>query len=590
MSIKSSQAQQDLPRQIATQEWYNSVRRIGIDWKSSFQGLDYITAGVVTREATATVYDFEDTTRYAAHPALLDQLLQLNLIAMTNGLKRRLTSILLPTWIGTLAVLGDQELAMRGYGSVKGITENNITGHAAIFTDDGRPTVYMENLKYSELPTGKKDDHLLGSKFDWKTDITLLDSVAEIQAHENGADVVTRHKQDFVSILAALGFKCPDARILEIASPGPVNHEMTRLILDTTHPDTHRRFYTKNTYVCLTEDAVEAATTAVVDITTETTDLSVISIDQIATGGAVDIAILPLETLLTEDFTLLQDLNELKEILTSNGRMIVYSHDISQGVDVVEAKSKLNLLGFKVHSHTSSGVILAEVETVTENIPKKITVLTHNTDRGKALGNQVQRYFGNKGQKVEISHNTTIPADQTLVFSLLDLEDATVYNLNSDTFRPFVDSLINYQGSLIWATPSAHILSRDPRTAMIQGLARTIRMEYKDKVDVTIVEVDDQFTTQEDFPKALWKISQSLFKRRKGGNLDPDTDYAIVNGQIQIPRMNWFSLKDPLAGNSVPTSNETKMFREDVSYLLVGGTGGLGKSVATWMIEHGEFL
>ena len=31
----------------------------------------------------------------------------------------------------------------------------------------------------------------------------------------------------------------------------------------------------------------------------------------------------------------------------------------------------------------------------------------------------------------------------------------------------------------------------------------------------------------------------------------------------------------------------TPVFRSDRSYLLVGGLGGLGRAVATWMVEHG---
>ena len=31
----------------------------------------------------------------------------------------------------------------------------------------------------------------------------------------------------------------------------------------------------------------------------------------------------------------------------------------------------------------------------------------------------------------------------------------------------------------------------------------------------------------------------------------------------------------------------TLVLRSDVSYLLVGGLGGLGKSISTWMVEHG---
>lgn len=44
--------------------------------------------------------------------------------------------------------------------------------------------------------------------------------------------------------------------------------------------------------------------------------------------------------------------------------------------------------------------------------------------------------------------------------------------------------------------------------------------------------------------------------------------------------------EDPLELESVP-SKPTPAFRGDRSYLLTGGLGGLGRSVATWMVENG---
>ena len=45
----------------------------------------------------------------------------------------------------------------------------------------------------------------------------------------------------------------------------------------------------------------------------------------------------------------------------------------------------------------------------------------------------------------------------------------------------------------------------------------------------------------------------------------------------------------PLSSKDLPTDGVPRecTFRPDVSYLLVGGLGGLGKSVAIWMVEHG---
>lgn len=41
-------------------------------------------------------------------------------------------------------------------------------------------------------------------------------------------------------------------------------------------------------------------------------------------------------------------------------------------------------------------------------------------------------------------------------------------------------------------------------------------------------------------------------------------------------------------GNKVTAPNASKpLFRNDASYLLVGGLGGIGRVIAYWMVEHG---
>lgn len=48
-------------------------------------------------------------------------------------------------------------------------------------------------------------------------------------------------------------------------------------------------------------------------------------------------------------------------------------------------------------------------------------------------------------------------------------------------------------------------------------------------------------------------------------------------------------VKMPSDYSQLPTSNAHNQFslRSDVSYLLVGGLGGLGQSISTWMVENG---
>lgn len=587
-TVTSAQAEKEFPRSVPSEGWYSSVKKLGIEWRTAFQGLEDITADTVSQQASATVYDFDDTTHYAAHPTLLDQMLQTNLIAMTHGLRRRLDNIVLPTCIGRLAVLGSQDLRMRVYGAIDDNPSGKITARSAIYTDEGRLTVYMDNLEFGVLPVGKKEEPLLGSYFEWRQDITLLDSVEQVETTRTAAaDASTTHREEFKDIIHHMGFKIPDARVLEI---GTGDTDWTRLALDALHPAPNRRFFSGYTYASVSDTAVDGVSKALEEADTEIPDFSVGGIEQVSLSDGADIVIVPAPALATDDDFVMDELEALKNIVQAGGRIVVYSPKLknTDAVDkaVQTASQQLKTLGFDVHSHSKTGVIVAQAQTKSQ--PKEnVSILSGQSVEIKSLAYQVKKHFEDMGSSVKISHDRTVPNDSQVVISLLDLEDTTntVHALDSQTFRPFIDSLCNFSGSLIWALPSVHSSCAKPHAAMIQGLARTVRMEYK--VDITLVEIDKTSTARSDFAKPIWKICKGLDKRRKGGDVDADYDFAIMDGVVQIPRMQWFDFKDPMVGNSIPASPTTPIFRQDVSYLLVGGFGGLGRSVATWMVEHG---
>lgn len=592
-TVTSAQAEREFPRQVSTEGWYSSVKKLGIEWRTAFQGLEDITADTVSQQASATVYDFDDTTHYAAHPTLLDQMLQTNLIAMTHGLRRRLEDIVLPTCIGRLAVLGSQDLRMRVYGAIDDNPSGKITARSGIYTEEGLLTVYMDNLEFGVLPVGKKEEPLLGSYFEWRQDITLLDSVDQVEPSEHqvkDSAATTLHRDEFKEIVHLLGFKIPDARVLEI---GTGSTDWTRTAIEALHPAPNRRFYSRYTYASVSDDHVDKVSKAFEDDCPEIQDVTVGGIEQVSLSDGADIVIVPAPTLATDDDFVLDELEALKSLVQTGGRLVIYQPKLkatgvtAEMAETVEAASQhLKNLGFGVRSHTKTGVIVAQAQTK-PNSDKTITVLSGQSENQKILAEKVKKHCEEKGSSIKVSHDTTIPNDSQVVICLLDLAEteSTVHALNEGTFREFIDSLCNFSGSLIWALPSVHASCARPHTAMIQGLARTVRMEYK--IDITLVEIDESSMSRADFAKPIWKICEGLDHRRKGGDVDADYDFAIMDGVIQIPRMQWFDFKDSMIGDAIPASPTAPIFKDDVSYLLIGGFGGLGRSVATWMVEHG---
>lgn len=99
------------------------------------------------------------------------------------------------------------------------------------------------------------------------------------------------------------------------------------------------------------------------------------------------------------------------------------------------------------------------------------------------------------------------------------------------------------------------------------------------------------------------RIYQNFSHRAKSGGIDPDYENTIVDDEIKLPRLYWttksqeptewikYSTLDGDGSETLqyPNGDRSKLthFRSDAYYALVGRLGGLGRVIATWMVENG---
>ncbi|KAF5498989.1 Highly reducing polyketide synthase gloL [Colletotrichum fructicola] len=127
-----------------------------------------------------------------------------------------------------------------------------------------------------------------------------------------------------------------------------------------------------------------------------------------------------------------------------------------------------------------------------------------------------------------ISESGSLLTDGTLVF-FLDLDRPWIYHLKESEFPAFIQLLSTGTSKrpIVWVTPFSQIDCNDPRSAMIYGLARTLRSELK--ADITIVEVDlADISNSDKCATFLMRIVQHLPHRCFDGALDPDFEFAIT--------------------------------------------------------------
>jgi hypothetical protein len=237
--------------------------------------------------------------------------------------------------------------------------------------------------------------------------------------------------------------------------------------------------------------------------------------------------------------------------------------------------------------------IVAELEKPVKN-SKKISLITPNSHH--ALSDKVEMAMKKFGFGCDrCTFDGEIPQGQDMVV-LVDFAEPYLYAMTETRFREFGTRLAKFKGSIIWVTPSAQISCKNPNSSMILGMMRTLRAELRK--DITVVEIDDEPSTYSTSSESLARIYRGLGYRSKSKDVDPDYEYAIVDGDIKVSRIQWATKEEELveyadhleeSGSQISKKPPSipLVFRPDACYLLVGGLGGLGRVVSTWMVENG---
>ncbi|KAH4115563.1 hypothetical protein HBI55_203610 [Parastagonospora nodorum] len=576
-----------LPRHLPTTIWYDTAKAVGLDYGTAFRGLDDITAGTLDSQAGATIFDFDDTTRYAAHPVVLDQCFQISLVARSRGLRRHCKRLCVPTSIEELAVWGAASDEMLTSAKAREC-DGGFTSETVVANSNGQPVIYMKGAGFSDFPSARHDEERkLASYLDWITDIDFVDAreqFAHLSMHE---------------LIALIGLKGPALRILELASG---EDQVTRVALSAMEPRDGERLFSVYTYACMSGEAKERAEERLADVGAIEFVCPIpgsCGQEDETSAGAFDLIIVNPEVL-AQTRSLAGHLSNIKRMLRPDGRFLLHGTSIAE--PMLDVQDSLRKGGFSILVDTApSGIILAEVASQTANVTQQVTLLVQDPDH--ITTRSIEKYFLAHGIKTDICSNPSSLGGMhgNIVISLLDLQGHSyIYTANKDSFEPLIRNLCAFQGSLLWLLPPTQRSCTDPRPSMILGLARTIRAEHG--VDITTIDVDVCAASSDAGLNALLKIYRKVPARRRTigshhAEVEPDYEYAIDHdGAVKVPRMRWSSLLSEIvdcetapksSGAPSTFSAASPEFRPDVSYLLIGGLGGLGRAVSTWMVEKG---
>lgn len=180
--------------------------------------------------------------------------------------------------------------------------------------------------------------------------------------------------------------------------------------------------------------------------------------------------------------------------------------------------------------------------------PKAITLLCD--DRASAVAEQVEAVFVRKGYRLDYGTIDDLPPAGQDIVSVMDLDAPFLDGISPDRLRAFQRYVGNLGSSgVLWVMKSSQIDCKNPRYSQILGVARTIRSELL--TDFATVEIDK---VDEATHEALTDVFAKFQRRSKQQDVDPDWEYAVVDGTINIPRYHWISVANELL--AIPSQEE----------------------------------
>ena len=169
---------ENLPRHLSTSKWYNVMKKAGLNYGSSFQGLRRISASTSEKIAVATISDFSDTfdDSYPLHPARIDCCLQLFSVAMAKGVPRCLNELWVPTSVEEVHIRrANSEILAKA--TIRSSQRSRISGDVTALAE-GVTVMSIAGLGLSRLEENMPESESKRdavARLTWKPDIDFLE-------------------------------------------------------------------------------------------------------------------------------------------------------------------------------------------------------------------------------------------------------------------------------------------------------------------------------------------------------------------------------------------------------------------------------
>ncbi|KAH8759973.1 hypothetical protein F5883DRAFT_681694, partial [Diaporthe sp. PMI_573] len=147
--------------------------------------------------------------------------------------------------------------------------------------------------------------------------------------------------------------------------------------------------------------------------------------------------------------------------------------------------------------------------------------------------------------------------DQDLI-SFVDLDHPLLQDPGVEDWSRFIRSIDSLQeNTVLWLTNPAQVNSKDPHSALVLGMARTIRSELA--MALATMELEDWIGNAPGAARAVLDVLKKVQKGKEdvAAALDPDLEYAWADGEVHVGRFHWYTVPSALRETG-PSPPDTK--------------------------------
>lgn len=226
-----------------------------------------------------------------------------------------------------------------------------------------------------------------------------------------------------------------------------------------------------------------------------------------------------------------------------------------------------------------------------ETSPSRVTLLCHTPDGPYVQ--EVRDDLEALDVTVDLCRFGQDLSPRNDVISLLDLQEPILHGMSEETFQAIQGYVSSHKASIVWATRASQVGDvKDPRGAIVLGLARTLRNETS--LPFFTIEVDET-TSREAAASAIVKILHRAKSEHLNDHesIDTDYEYAVVKGDILIPRIHWQTISEASQTSHPGDTNEAD---ETAPWRITMKTQGLlhtlawSKGTGSGVLGEGEIL